>query len=77
MRILVVEDDIDLNNIIVKKLSAEGYAVDSCFHGRDALEYLTSVAYDAAVMDIMMRKWTGWRRCAGSAQVEALRPYCF
>lgn len=30
MRILVAEDDHDLNKIIVKKLSAEGYAVDSC-----------------------------------------------
>lgn len=54
MRILLAEDDIDLNEIIVKKLTAEGYAVDSCFDGQEALDYLDSVQYDAAIMDIMM-----------------------
>lgn len=59
MRILVAEDDIDLNNIIVKKLSAEGYAVDTCFNGQDAFDYLESVQYDAAILDIMMPKMDG------------------
>lgn len=54
MRVLVAEDDIDLNKIIVKKLSAEGYAVDGCMNGREALDYLGSVAYDVAILDIMM-----------------------
>lgn len=59
MRILIAEDDVDLNAIIVKKLSAEGYAVDSCQNGRDALDYLESVPYDAAVLDIMMPELDG------------------
>lgn len=59
MRILIAEDDIDLNKIIVKKLSAEGYAIDSCFDGREALEFLDSVQYDAAVLDIMMPEMDG------------------
>lgn len=59
MRILIAEDDPDLNEIIVKKLCAEGYAVDSCFNGRDALDYLESICYDAAVLDIMMPKMDG------------------
>jgi len=59
MRILVAEDDTDLNEIIVKKLSAEGYAVDSCFNGQEALEYLDSVHYDAAILDIMMPEMDG------------------
>lgn len=54
MRVLIAEDDIDLNEIIVKKLCAEGYAVDSCFNGSDALDYLLSVKYDVAILDIMM-----------------------
>ena len=33
MKILVVEDEPDLNHIIVKHLKAEGYFVDSCFNG--------------------------------------------
>ncbi len=59
MRILIVEDDTDLNEIIVKKLNAEGYAADSCSNGREALDYLESVAYDVAVMDIMMPEMDG------------------
>lgn len=59
MRILIAEDDTDLNEIIVKKLRAEGYAADSCFNGRDALDYLESVRYDAAVLDIMMPEMDG------------------
>lgn len=59
MRILIAEDDSDLNEIIVKKLSAEGYAVDSCLDGREALAFLESIPYDAAVLDIMMPEMNG------------------
>lgn len=54
MRILVVEDEKDLNRAITKMLKVEGYSVDSCFNGQEAMEYLELVAYDAVVMDIMM-----------------------
>ncbi len=54
MRLLLVEDERDLNRIITKKLTAEGYSVDSCFNGNEALDFLTSVEYDAAILDIMM-----------------------
>ena len=60
MRILVAEDDVDLNEIIVKKLKAEGYAVDPCYDGRLALDLLTSADYDVAVMDIMMPVMDGF-----------------
>ena len=59
MRILIAEDDLDLNQIIVKKLNAEGYAVDSCVNGREALEYMETVQYDAVVLDIMMPEMDG------------------
>ena len=36
MRILVVEDEQDLNNVICNKLRASGYSVDSCLNGEDA-----------------------------------------
>ncbi|HHW73871.1 MAG TPA: response regulator transcription factor [Firmicutes bacterium] len=59
MRILVAEDEPALNEVIAKKLSAEGYAVDRCFNGREALDYLGSVSYDAAILDIMMPELDG------------------
>ena len=54
MRILVVEDEPGLNEIIVKKLAHERYSVDSCLNGLDAEDYLAAAEYDAVVLDIML-----------------------
>lgn len=59
MRILVAEDERDLNEILCKKLRSEDYCVDGCFDGEEALDYLESVEYDAVVLDIMMPKRNG------------------
>ena len=54
MRILVVEDEPDLNEVISKKLQAEHYQVDSCMNGTDALDFVRFAEYDAMILDIMM-----------------------
>ena len=54
MRILIAEDEKDLNRIITARLKEEHYSVDSCMDGGEALEYLQSAEYDAVVLDIMM-----------------------
>lgn len=59
MRILLAEDEKDLNRIIAKKLNAEGYSVDACFNGEDALNYADMTDYDTAILDIMMPGITG------------------
>ena len=59
MRILVVEDEKDLNRIMVKTLSAEGYSVDSCYDGVEAQDYLAGAQYDAVVLDVMMPRMDG------------------
>ena len=59
MRILVVEDERDLNRILVKTLSAEGYSADACYDGLEALEYLAGAEYDAVVLDVMMPRMDG------------------
>lgn len=60
MRILVAEDERDLNEIIKQKMQEEGYSVDSCFDGEDALYYLRNAEYDAVIMDVMMPKMNGF-----------------
>ena len=59
MRILIAEDEKDLNRIISSRLAEEHYSVDSCYDGEEALEYLESAGYDAVVLDIMMPKTDG------------------
>ena len=59
MRILVVEDQKDLNEIIVRKLTNEHYSVDSCFSGDEALDFLNCAEYDGVILDIMLPGITG------------------
>lgn len=59
MRILVVEDQADLNDIIVRKLTRAHYVVDSCLRGDEALDYLRQTEYDGVVLDIMLPGLTG------------------
>ena len=54
MRLLLAEDERDLNGIITTCLEREHYSVDSCYDGREALDYLECVEYDAVILDIMM-----------------------
>ena len=54
MRILFAEDERDLNKIISNRLKENGYSVDSCFDGQEALDYIDCVDYDAIILDVMM-----------------------
>ena len=54
MRILFAEDELALREVTVKRLKAEGFGVDGCRDGREALDYLDSTDYDVVILDIMM-----------------------
>lgn len=59
MRILVADDEKDLNYVISKRLTYENFTVDSCYNGEDAFDCLCVTEYDAIVLDIMMPKLSG------------------
>ena len=61
MRILIAEDERDMNRLIAGTLEKEGYGVDACFDGQEALDYLESAQYDAAILDVMMPKLDGFQ----------------
>jgi DNA-binding response OmpR family regulator len=54
VRILVVEDNARLNELVMKKLKSEKYSVDACLRGDDALDYTACAEYDAIILDIML-----------------------
>lgn len=60
MKILVVEDEKDLNAIVTKRLKREQYSVDSCYDGQEALLYLENATYDVVLLDVMMPKLNGY-----------------
>ena len=59
MRIIVIEDELELANILAKRLKNEGYGVDVCDNGLDAEDYIKSSSYDLILLDIMLPK-TRW-----------------
>lgn len=54
MRILVVEDEIDLADALAKRLRKSGYAVDLALDGAKAVELLRQERYDLVVLDLVL-----------------------
>lgn len=59
MRILLAEDEVPLAKAIVRMLEKDHYCADAVYNGLDALNYLESGNYDAAVLDVMMPQMDG------------------
>lgn len=59
MRILIAEDEPDLNRLIKKRLKEADYSVDSCYNGQEVFDYLLGAEYDALILDVMMPKMSG------------------
>lgn len=64
MRILVVEDDMQVARAVRRGLEVEGYAVDVAFDGAEGQWLATENDYDALVLDVMLPELTGDRLCA-------------
>ncbi len=59
-RLLVAEDEKYLNKTITERLTRQGYTVDSCYDGEDALYYIENTPYDGIILDVMMPKINGF-----------------
>jgi DNA-binding response OmpR family regulator len=77
MRLLLAEDERDLNRILTKRLTEEGYGVDSCFDGAEALDYLRAADYDGAILDVMMPKMDGFAVLARLREEGIAAPVLF
>jgi two-component system OmpR family response regulator len=60
MRVLLVEDESDLAEVVKRTLEEEGHACDWSPEGVDALHQARSVPYDAIVLDLMLPGIDGW-----------------
>ena len=77
MRILVCEDQKDLNKIITKHLTSEGYSADSCYDGQEALDFMDMADYDAVILDVMMPKKDGFAVLREMRSVKNATPVLF
>lgn len=63
MRILIVEDEHRLSNIIKKGLGEDGFAVDQAFDGEEGLYLAESEEYNLVLLDLMLPKLDGLELC--------------
>lgn len=65
MRILVIEDNRQLAELIKRGLSEEGYAVDIALSGEEGEDYTDSIPYDLIILDIILPGKDGISICQG------------
>jgi two-component system OmpR family response regulator len=63
MRVLVVEDEPKMANLLARGLREEGHAADVASSGEDALWMARATAYDAIVLDVMLPGLDGFGTC--------------
>ena len=63
MRILIVEDEQRLARLLRKNLMEEGHAADIANSGEEALDWVTTVEYDAIILDVMLPGMNGIAVC--------------
>lgn len=59
MKLLLAEDEVELNQALSAVLKHSNYSVDSVYDGQEALDYLEMSEYDGVILDIMMPKKNG------------------
>jgi CheY-like chemotaxis protein len=59
-RVLVVDDDPIIRDVLVEALQDEGYAVVSCRDGQEALDVVAEQVPDLILLDLMMPRVDGW-----------------
>lgn len=60
IRVLIVEDDLDLGNLLKQYLELNNFSVNRVFDGIEAREDLKSNEYDIAILDVMMPREDGF-----------------
>jgi two-component system, OmpR family, response regulator len=63
MKVLIVEDDRKLLGFLARAFSEEGYAVDTCRSGAEALQQATAIGYALIVLDWMLPGQDGLSVC--------------
>ena len=72
MRILIVEDEIDLCDAIAEGLELDGYAVDRCYTGEVSYEMLMVETYDLVVLDLNLPGASGFQICRSVKQKSSI-----
>lgn len=70
MKILIVEDDINISEFLKQGLTEEKYNVDCCFNGEDAFYLITTNKYDLIILDVMIPYIDGISLCEDLREIK-------
>ncbi len=71
-RILVIDDDPNINRLIALYLQKENFSVISAYRGDDGLEMVKKEAPDLVLLDIMLPGMDGWQVCRAVRQISSI-----
>ena len=77
VKILVVEDDKDLNKLVCTYLRGCGYEVSACFDGEEAIEMMGQKQFNMVISDIMMPKMDGFELAESIRSFDTQIPILF
>lgn len=63
MRVLIVDDDFDIQALLTLILSRAGFEVRTVDNGEEALRWLSEIQPDIILLDVMMPELDGWETC--------------
>jgi DNA-binding response OmpR family regulator len=63
VRVLVIDDDFDIQALLTLILSRAGFDVHTADSGEDALGWLGELQPDVVLLDVMMPEMDGWETC--------------
>lgn len=70
MKILIVEDDVNISEFLKQGLTEENYIVDCCFDGEDAFYLITTNKYDLIILDVMIPYIDGISLCEDLREIK-------
>ena len=62
-RILMVDDNPEIREVVSVLLEGEGFVIDEAQSGRDALAHIKNYTYDLILLDVMMPGLNGYQTC--------------
>lgn len=77
VKILVVEDDKNLNKSICLFLAQKGFEAQGCYDGEEALDLLYKTSFDLVISDIMMPKVDGYKLLENVRKLDKSIPFIF
>ncbi|BCJ88355.1 response regulator transcription factor [Effusibacillus dendaii] len=70
VRVLVVDDEWNMRNLLRIYLAKNGFEVTDATNGEEALEWIGKQSFDLVVLDVMMPNMDGWQVCSKIRETE-------